>query len=205
MKKIFTAVLAAAMMLVGTSAFAQLSAGAGFMNSAFNNGKESTALNGLYAGVSYNIPIAGGLGVAPGVYYSYLTKKNSGKLGTLVSYAGDRTDMYLAVPLDLNYGIRISDGFKALLFAGPTFSYGLSSKTKVTGSFAGITAGSTTNNYENKNYSRIDVMLGGGVGFELENIVRFTVGYDYGMLDLDKTDTGKLHRSQLHAGVAFLF
>ncbi|MGI5846912.1 MAG: porin family protein [Candidatus Cryptobacteroides sp.] len=204
MKKIFAAVLTASLMLIGTSAFAQFSAGVGFMNSSLNDGKESSALNGLFAGVSYNIPLAGGLGVAPGFYYSFLTKKDSGNLGTF-TYAGDRTDMYLTVPVDLNYGIQIADGFKALLFAGPAFSYGLSSKTKVSGSIGDFSAGSTRDNYGNEDYGRIDVLLGGGVGVELEDIVRFTVGYDYGMMDLDKTDAGTLHRSQLHVGVAFLF
>jgi len=204
MKKIFTAVLAASLMLIGTSAFAQFSAGAGFMNSPLNYGKESLALNGLFAGVSYNIPLAGGLGVAPGVYYSLLTKKDSDNSGAFI-HEGDHTDMYLTVPVDLNYGIQIADGFKALLFAGPTFSYGLSSKTKLSGSIGGFSVGSTVDNYDNKDLSRIDVMLGGGVGVELENMVRFTVGYDRGMMDLDKTDAGTLHRSQLHAGVAFLF
>lgn len=204
MKKVFTAVLAASLMLIGTSAFAQFSAGAGFMNSPLNYGKKSMALNGLFAGVSYNIPLAGGLGVAPGVYYSLLTKKDSDNLGPVI-HEGDRTDMYLTVPVDLNYGIQIADGFKALLFAGPTFSYGLSSKTKLSESIGGFSIGSTVDNYDNKDLSRIDVMLGGGVGVELENMVRFTVGYDRGMMDLDKTDAGTLHRSHLHAGVAFLF
>lgn len=59
MKKIFVTVLSAALLLVGTQANAQLSVGAGYLNSAestaYNGGDpDKDNLNGFYVGVNYN-------------------------------------------------------------------------------------------------------------------------------------------------------
>ena len=72
MKKIFTTLLAASLMLLGTQAFAQMSVNAGYLNSTQSfseSNSKSINSNGAYAGVSFNLPISGGLAVAPGVYY----------------------------------------------------------------------------------------------------------------------------------------
>ena len=66
MKKVITTVLAASLMLVATNAFAQLSAGAGYINatdkSVYTDSKgnktiTNTPLNGFYAGVQYDMPV----------------------------------------------------------------------------------------------------------------------------------------------------
>ena len=80
MKKIFAIVLGAALMLSGTNAFAQLSVGAGWLNStetvkSGNNDPSKTNLNGFYVGGQYNLPIVAGLGVAPGLYVSGIFAK----------------------------------------------------------------------------------------------------------------------------------
>ena len=218
MKKIFTAVLAASLMLIGTSAFAQFSIGAGFVQSTDNvksgNTKTSTPMNGLYAGASYNITFGdSGLGLAPGVYYSLLTKKDAKEYGGIASTKVDVTEHYLSVPVLLNYGFRLGDGFKLGLYAGPTMSYGLAStlrsKADVELPIIGkVSSDSKVDQYkEGSEYGRFDVMLGGGVACEFADMVRFEVGYDYGMLNryTGKSSDISRHRSQLHAGVAFLF
>jgi hypothetical protein len=48
-------------------------------------------------------------------------------------------------------------------------------------------------------------MLGGGVGLEFNDMIRFQVGYDAGMVNRYKSDNFSVHRNQLTAGVAFLF
>lgn len=219
MKKIFTAVLAASLMLIGTSAFAQFSVGAGFVQSTdkvkSGNTETSTPMNGLYAGASYNIAFGdSGLGLAPGVYYSLLTKKDAKEYGGIASTKVDVTEHYLSVPVLFNYGFRLGDGFKLGLYAGPTMAYGLAStvKSKVETTelplIGKITSDSKADAYkEGSHYGRFDVMLGGGVACEFADMVRFEVGYDYGMLNRytgDASDVSR-HRSQLHAGVAFLF
>ena len=64
MKKIVTILSAALLLLAGTNAFAQMSVGAGYVNStnslkfSKNGDASTTAINGFYAGVGYTIPIS---------------------------------------------------------------------------------------------------------------------------------------------------
>ena len=48
-------------------------------------------------------------------------------------------------------------------------------------------------------------MLGGGIGVEVMNKIRLTVGYDMGMLDRNSNDNVTLKRNRLTAGAALVF
>ena len=63
------------------------------------------------------------------------------------------------------------------------------------------------NNYDDEyKYGRFDVMLGGGVAVDFFDIVRFNIGYDYGLVNRYTGDADYTrHRSQLTVGVAYLF
>lgn len=199
-------------MLIGTSAFAQASLGAGYVYGKTNidvnilsilTSEVDASLNGFYLGGSYNIPVGtSGLGIAPGLYFSYLTKDNA----NLAVAEGDLTETYFTAPIDLNLGVPVGDGLRFIVFGGPTLSYGLTSKVAVP------VSGDSKHTYDIYDgelsnwtkYKNFDVMVGGGVGLDFENMVRFTVGYDYGLLNRGGS-TVNVHRQQLHAGVAFLF
>ena len=203
MKKILSTLLAASLMLLGTQAFAQMSMNAGYLNST----ESSVNSHGAFAGVSFNIPIAGGLGIAPGVYYSMITNKDASS-GSLfgINLSGSKTFMEHAVnvPVYVNYGFDISRDSKFFVFGGPTAQYGLASTYKLEGSAGGVGGESTVNNYDNENYSRFNVYVGGGVGFQAGTF-QVTAGYDYGVTDLDKRDNAEAHRSNIKIGVGFLF
>lgn len=212
MKKILTAVLAACLMLIGTNASAQFSVAAGYGMSqtkfdlsilSLAKFSEKANLNGFYAGASYNLPIGtSGLGIAPGLYFAYMTDKDVNvSVADFTLISGDLTESYLEVPIDLNMKFPISDGLNGVIYAGPTLSYGISSKVK-TGSVDLDMYDGTVANY--LDYNRFEVLAGGGIGLEFENMVRFDVGYDFGLLNRGGS-TVAVHRNQLHAGVAFLF
>ncbi|MBQ1865677.1 MAG: hypothetical protein II151_02010, partial [Bacteroidales bacterium] len=58
------------------------------------------------------------------------------------------------------------------------------------------------------NYSRFDLLLGGGLAFDVMDAVRFSVRYDYGVINRNGGSTSgllRIHRSQLKLGVGFLF
>ena len=93
MKKIFATLLAASLMLLGTQAFAQISVNAGYLNSSMKVGSaDPSNANGAYAGVSFNVPLVGGLAIAPGVYYSMITSKSTASLGTIASGSGTQPE-----------------------------------------------------------------------------------------------------------------
>ena len=211
MKKIFTTLLAASLMLLGTQAFAQMSVNAGYLNSTqsfSNSNSKSINSNGAYVGVSFNLPLAGSIGFAPGIYYSMITNKSGGAgtiLGIPVSATSTFMEHAINVPLYFNYGIDLARDTNVFLFAGPTAQYGLASTTKLAGGVGESSADRTYNNYDNGNYNRFNVYLGGGLGFQVSTI-QITVGYDYGMMNLYKGDNAtKTHRSNLKLGIGFVF
>ena len=208
MKKIFSIVLAASLMLLGTQAFAQMSVNAGYLNSTLKTGNTSDNANGAYAGVSFNIPLAGGLGIAPGVYYSMIGSK-SGDAASIfgVNISGSSTFMEHAinVPVYLNYGYELARDTKIFVFGGPTVQYGLASTVKYDGSVGTASGSRTYSNYDNENFNRMNVYLGGGMGFQI-SALQITVGYDYGMMNQYKGDNAaSCHRSNLKLGVGFCF
>ena len=208
MKKIFSIVLAASLMLLGTQAFAQMSVNAGYLNSTLKTGNTSDNANGAYAGVSFNIPLAGGLGIAPGVYYSMIGSK-SGDAASIfgVNISGSSTFMEHAinVPVYLNYGYELARDTKIFVFGGPTVQYGLASTVKYDGSVGSASGSRTYSNYDNENFNRMNVYLGGGMGFQI-SALQITVGYDYGMMNQYKGDNAaSCHRSNLKLGVGFCF
>ena len=113
MKKVFSFILAASMMLIGTAAIAQPSLGIGYLNSTdkvkSGSTTKTTNLSGFYVGGSYNINLAGSFGVAPGLYYGLATKSDAD------SYFGintnvDVTEHYLSIPVMFNAGLTFADG-----------------------------------------------------------------------------------------------
>jgi len=200
MKKVISTLLAASMMLLGTQAFAQVSVHAGYLNTTAAQETKSVNGHGAYAGLSFNLPVAGGLAIAPGVYYSMITSKTSElwgfASGTLMEHA-------VNVPVYLNYGIEMNRDTKFFVFGGPTLQYGLASSTKHDVSAVGVSG--TENNYDNSSYNRMNVYLGGGIGVDVSGLM-VTVGYDYGMMNQYKGDNvPKCHRSNLKIGVGFAF
>ncbi len=202
MKKIFTTLLAASLMLLGTQAFAQMSVNAGYMSSSLSHeNANSTNFNGAYAGVSFNVPIAGALAIAPGFYYSMV----NGKLldwGRIAS--GTLTEHAVNVPVYVNYGIDLARDTNVFIFGGPTLQYALATTVKGSSEILGK-SGSTSMYDIDSNYNRFNVYLGGGIGFQV-SAIQITVGYDYGMMNQYKGDNSeKSHRSNLKLGLGFVF
>ena len=198
------------MMLAGTSLFAQnlvAEVGFGLSTTNFNalGYKANADLYGGTLGLSYEIPLVPGtVGFAPGIQFGYFTK------GDVDIYGYDNiclTETYLAVPLYLNLHFPVSDDMKFLVFAGPTLDLGLTSriKEKSTSMEYDIYSGKLS---DYTNYTRYDVLVGGGVGIDVMDAVRFSVRYDYGVVNRNGGGTNgllKIHRSQLKLGVGFIF
>ena len=190
------------MMLAGTNAFAQLSVGAGYLNSTLSakyDGKAYDAgalgaMNGFYVGGSYNLKF-GEFGIAPGIYYSFLTGSD-----TVLTVTTKAVEQALNVPLYLNYGYSLN-GVRLFAFAGPTFQFGLSSKTN------NEIVGQVDYYASNSNYGRFNIYAGGGLGAELMEHIQITVGFDYGLLNLytGTDDKAKQHRYNIKLGLAYLF
>jgi opacity protein-like surface antigen len=191
MKKILS--LVAAVMLFGATSMAQASFGVGYMTP--NHISTDKALTGFYAGFDYNVHLSDNFGIAPGVYCSYGTATNELILNQTQTFQ----ELYVGVPVNLTFGLKLAPDFTLNIYAGPTVSYGVFSK------YVGSVTGTTSLYSENGNYKPLDVLIGGGVAFDWAEMFRVNIGYNYGILDRDATNNGTFNRSYLHMGVAYLF
>ena len=218
MKKLILLVVLA---FVGVQAHAQLVGGAGYLHTiettSGGGSSESVHFNGFYVGASYNIGLLPGLGVAPGFYVNMLLRNESSSAGGSaagLSLQGNYREVALNLPVNLTYSYDITPNVALRLFAGPTFQYGIISKTTVSGtvnvSIFGMhfnyTDGSQVNHYDAEHGTRnpFKIYLGGGAGVQVGDIL-FTVGYDHNLLDVDKLQGGKTGRNCIKAGVNFVF
>ena len=199
MKKTLCTLLAAAALLAGVEAQAQMSVGAGYLNITQSFDNTSANGNGAYAGLSFNIPLAGGFGIAPGVYYTFSNYKQDAAWGLL---KGSTTEHAINVPLNLNFGYNLARDMRAFIFGGPTFQYGLSSTTKTDLAGAATVNG---DNYADDGTQRFVVYAGGGLGMDIANKFQVTVGYDHSVTNMIKSDSHKVGRGLLKIGAAMLF
>ena len=232
MKKIFAIVLGAALMLSGTNAFAQLSVGAGWLNStetvkSGNNDPSKTNLNGFYVGGQYNLPIVSGLGVAPGLYVSGIFAKvnnSDSAYGVSGSTNASSREFDLNVPVNVNYAFEIGGDFKVFVYAGPVFQLGIVSKASYEASLSagglGVSTGKyTTDNYSGKTYNAkneevgqhdggyqnpFNIYLGGGAGIQA-GAFQVIIGYDHSLLNFSKNSNETASRSQIKLGVGYAF
>ena len=219
MKKFF---VIAAMLLAGFSASAQVNIGAGYIWDfwAAKNGNNKTdggySLNGVYAGVSYNINLVEGLGLAPGAYFHWATGYTTNADGKKSNPAVKADHMALTIPVHLTYSMDLGPG-KAFAYLGPAFQYGLSLKnysaTATIADGVDVTIGgdkSKATNWFKKNdegnrlANPFDVKLGVGFGYNWK-FIQANVGFDWGFLDRDPEDNFKSHANAIHAGIAFVF
>jgi hypothetical protein len=218
MKKII-AIAFAALVLAGTNAFAQLSAGLGYINatekSVYKNGDNDPVItkapfNGVYAGVNYNVPVPGvdGLAIAPGLYASFLFSNRHvdgvSAFGYTIIPGGTYKDKEFAlnVPLNVNYSMNIARDSKVFVYAGPNFQYALSNKTEY--ATDGSSDYSTTDNLKGNSAKRapFNVYIGGGIGAEF-NKIQVILGYDMSLLNMDTRDNYTLGRSQIKIGFGY--
>lgn len=213
MKKII--VIAAVLLLLGIQAKAQLVTGAGYIYSSEKYAKvdEKTPYHGGFVGVSYNIPVVAGLGVAPGVYASLLIHKeaaNAGSAKTNYNIAGSRREVAVNIPVHVTYSLKLGSNIGLFAYAGPMFQVGLINTTTVTGSVSilgfNYSDGAQVNNYDSDKgtVNRFNIFLGGGAGVQLGDIL-FHVGYDHSLMDFDKTGSVATSRGLLKVGIGIGF
>lgn len=203
MKKIVILVSAALALLAGAPAFAQPSFSGGYLSStetwkSGSSSTESTPMNGFYAGIGFTSPISKGFKLSSGVYYGFATKDNVRSFLGMKFDGGKLQDHYVNIPVHLSLGLDTTAGLHCFIYGGPSLSFTLASRL--------VTANATIDRFgDDPDFKRFDVMLGGGVGIELVETFRVTVGYDFGMLDRYGNSNSIVRRNQFTAGVAIIF
>jgi hypothetical protein len=194
--KLFIAASLVALSLSANAQGLQLSYVSQTTVSSINSAQTSDMLNGVQAGLFYNSPMAGPVSLNYGLSYTYLFSNSATILST--SYT---TAHQLDLPIRLVITIPFSDDFRIFAFGGPDFSYALANNTKT--SVAGVSVNSDLYG-NNSNISQFNLQAGLGVGLGMKNVF-LKVGYDWGLLDLNKTDLIMRKTNALTASIGVKF
>ena len=205
MKKVFSFVAVAAAMLVAGTASAQLSVNAGYLSGTAKSHTESTLGNtttvkdttaslggGFYVGGSYNVELMGGLGVAPGIYFNYMSKKDVRNYSLPVLGDGTVTTttkmMNINIPILVNYKLTFGDDFAIFAFVGPDIVFGINANTKVVDKFGSTETVTENDLYKKENgedavdMTRFDLGLMFGAGVQFTKF-RVELGYELGLMN----------------------
>ena len=213
MKKII--VIAAALLLLGFQASAQLVVGGGY---AFSSEKTTgvdgtTPFHGFYLGANYRLPLGAGFGLAPGLYASFMFHNETADGGSsIIGYnaIGSDREFALNVPVKLTYTLDLGHDRAVFAFVGPIFQLGITNMTTASRSgnlgIINVHVGDKVNNYDadNGTMNRFNIYLGGGVGVQLGDII-FHMSYDHSLLDIDKSTKYVTSRGGFKLGVGLGF
>lgn len=189
--------------------------------------------HGFHLGIEYDFDLIGGLSVQPGIEYSYVAAGDESTLKFGSFKQSDNVDIVehnLEIPVYLKYTFDfVPELFGMYVFAGPTVGFGLSSSLII--SRSGVENSRVSYNFYNgqiksenltsdlkkfvennegeKVLQPFDILVGGGIGFNLVRHLDLRAGYNYGLVDRMSKNYRKDgisgHRYQIFAGLSLVF
>ena len=161
---------------------------------------------GFYAGLYATLPIGPGFAIEPGISYS---EKGTVLRGTLpfpaldflnAQVTGTARLAYVDVPVLAK--VFITPGF--YLYAGPQASFLVSGKARVTAGALGFTAYEQEFDIANQ-LRKVDFAAVAGLGYQLENGLGLSAGYDYGLTSLDTNNRFDAQNRVIKVGLNYSF
>lgn len=148
---------------------------------------------GFFLGGAMNFEIADALGIQPGLEVSYFGRTEKDALLGDTKYSS----WGIKIPVDVNYGFELADGFNLSVYAGPSIYVGLSKNGK---------NGNTTYDYYGDDISRFGLGLGMGAWCDIQDVIRVKLGYDLGLLNrAQNKDNFNYKESGFSISVGYLF
>ena len=200
MKRILILFCAAvAMMLAGANASAQISIGAGPATRLyFPKGEDAPYTYGVQLSFEDSQRVSDWFGYSAGIDFGTYGNKAFFQPGATDAAAIGLSEMYVDIPVRAKFYVPISDAFQLFVFGGVSPSVCLSSNIRET-------SGKVSRFRKDSDYSRYDLLAGGGIGAEVAECVKFALGYDHGVLDRDRSETAKQHVAAVKFTVSYLF
>ena len=205
MKKFFTIVLAASMLLIGSNVSAQRwTAGGGFTSFSLSGSDAKKVMDGnipgFYFGVNYDYAFSTieGLTVEPGLYFLHYGQDRTMAF-TVVSkpYRAN----YLRVPLNIKYTLPFDSNISFSVLTGPRFNLGIGGNMFSKGeTYPGIKG--------------FDAQWGFGVSAVIVDAIMLRAGYDLGLTKCVKNNSKdhevawsdlKVNRNTFYVGIGFAF
>jgi hypothetical protein len=154
-----------------------------------------------------SIPVAGStVYIEPGINY---TQKGYAMLGDLKIdalkflgvNAGARVEAHY---IDIPVYVKVQPVKGLSIYAGPQVSYLVKNNLRVNADVLGISLFNRRLDITD-NFNRVDVGIGGGVGYQFQNGLGIRAGYDRGLTRLDKNENFRAYNSAIKLTVGFTF
>ena len=161
---------------------------------------------GFYAGVFATIPVGPGFAIEPGITYA---EKGAVLIGTLpfpkldflnARVAGTARLAYIDVPVLAK--VYLTPGL--YLYAGPQASFLVSGKARVDASVLGFSAYKEDFDVANQ-LRKVDFAALGGLGYQFDNGLGLSAGYDYGFSSLDSGNRFQAYNRVAKVGLSYSF
>ena len=199
MKKALAIVALIAAMFVAGNLQAQTTINVGYAPETFSYGNSSHNFQGFYAGLTQNVGLYKGIGVAVGGQFRMNTRSTSNTLLGVTTTTKEK-QFLVDVPMLINYGISINRDITVTPFVGPMLTFALAGNTKYT-----VGSTSRTDNWygDNSGMNRfnLNVVFGANVRFKQLNLHG---GYRIGLIDQIKRDNGTLNTSGIFVGLGYI-
>ncbi|WP_052732583.1 porin family protein [Hymenobacter terrenus] len=161
---------------------------------------------GFYAGLYATLPIGPSFAIEPGVSYS---EKGTVLKGTVpvpaldflnTQVTGTARLAYIDVPVLAK--VFITPGF--YIYAGPQASFLVSGKARVEAGALGFTAYKQDFDVSNQ-LRKVDFAAVGGLGYQFDNGLGLSAGYDYGLTSIDSGNRFDAQNRVLKVGLNYSF
>ena len=199
MKKL-SLLIALVLTLASTASFAQTTSKWGIhLGTNFNkmskavDGADKKMATGFDLGAKYQLHFNSGLFLDFGLGLNYKNIKNKA-LGITI----ERQALGIQLPVHVGYMYNINDSFAVFGSAGPYMTIGMSGKYKMTGEVS-------EDLYESgSGDDRFEAGLGAKVGVQFIKHIQVSLGYDFGLTELNSDSDGLKNRT-LNVGVTYIF
>ena len=161
---------------------------------------------GFYAGLYATLPLGPGFAIEPGITYA---EKGAVLTGTLpfpaldflnAKVTGTARLAYVDVPVLAK--VFVTPGF--YLYAGPQASFLVSGKARVDASVLGFSAYKQDFDVADQ-LRKVDFAAVGGLGYQFDNGLGLSAGYDYGLTSLDSGNRFQAYNRVAKVGVSYAF
>lgn len=161
---------------------------------------------GFYAGLYATLPIGPGFAIEPGISYSEKGTVLQGKVPVpaldflSTRLTGTARLAYVDVPVLAK--VFITPGF--YVYAGPQASFLVSGKARVAAGALGFTAYKQDFDISSQ-LRKVDFAAVGGLGYQFENGLGVSAGYDYGLTSLDANNRFNAQNRVIKIGLNYSF
>lgn len=156
----------------------------------------------------YSLKSNNNVSLLTGVLYSlvYADRQSGFPNSEMVSYK--TTGHFIDIPLHAIYSLPISKNMSFFGFAGPTINIGIAQNMDVTSTLATTTNAilGKFNVYKDSEYklNRLNLQLSIGGGIQWKKY-QLKSGYDFGITNINKTDTGNLYQKGWFLSFSYQF